>query len=493
MFAYVVSCFALVAGAQDFTTSYKPLGSYRPAKLLVKSIGDSYDISIKTLSEHKSSEVKKEIKKSITELRKDFIQLDSLHQIMDSDNLTAYMRGIVKRIQEKNPSIADRKFKLFTYRTLVPNASSHGGGLLLINLDMIQKLSSEAQLAFVIGHEIGHDVLNHVMDGIVKRAQYLDDMDFKQELKRLKYLTYNSNKEIENLYLRVMARFGEHSRENETQADSISLMLCHNAGYSAYASVISVGKLDSLDEPLYSDSIAFHANFDFKECAFKREWLKAEDNDLGGNLDSIYKIPDSLKTHPDCKLRADNLRALIRAKKFSDDSLAPDTASGYDPFRKIAQFEAVETSMNGSYYSQALFDALQLRTHFPENLYLKCAISNSLFELYEAEKNHRFSEVCDFPNKEFSKEYRELLVFLHNISLASLKKVCIVYYNNNISDHVEYEFASYLGLVVRGSDMGQEDFQASISNFIAKNKNSRYSKLLESKKKEKEPSKPKHK
>ena len=49
------------------------------------------------------------------------------------------------------------------------NASNWGGGVIFVNSGVFRHLESEAQLAYVMGHEMGHQLKGHVSAGKSKR------------------------------------------------------------------------------------------------------------------------------------------------------------------------------------------------------------------------------------------------------------------------------------------------------------------------------------
>ncbi len=57
-------------------------------------------------------------------------------------------------------------WQIFVLDTLEPNAFSSGGGIVFLTRGLIRQLSSEAELAAVISHEMSHQLLGHTTDAI---------------------------------------------------------------------------------------------------------------------------------------------------------------------------------------------------------------------------------------------------------------------------------------------------------------------------------------
>ncbi len=345
IFFFFWACFVVASiehsVAQDFSKDYSPARNFAPNKETKNKITSAYTETSKKLeAEIKGKKVKKSILTSIKDMSDNFLSLDSLSLIMDSDTITTYLRKITENIQAKNPLLAGRNFKLFTYRTTIPNASSRGENILFINLDIIYKLNSEPELAFIICHEISHDVLNHVIDGLKKRSELFYDPAMQKKIKQIDKMEFNRLAESRSLIAKFLSKYTEHSRENETQADSLGLLFFYNAGYSPADAVTAMGQLDSIDKPVYSKKIDFKKYFNSAKFTFKDEWLKPDNGtaDLGGNLDSLEKTPDSLKTHPDCALRVKSMNNLIAQNKLS--SRDPFSVGNYS-FYKNKSFSGI--------------------------------------------------------------------------------------------------------------------------------------------------------
>jgi predicted Zn-dependent protease len=74
--------------------------------------------------------------------------------------LQDYMQMVGTRVARNTP-IADWDFKFFVLDDDSLNAFTIGGGYVYVHRGLLPYLNSEAQLACVLGHEIGHDVARH--------------------------------------------------------------------------------------------------------------------------------------------------------------------------------------------------------------------------------------------------------------------------------------------------------------------------------------------
>ncbi len=83
---------------------------------------------------------------------------------IEDEKTTYYFQTIAARLERGLPSYATRSYSVTVLATSTPMAASVGGGYLLISKGMIGLLRNEAELAFVLGHEIAHDIRQNSRD-----------------------------------------------------------------------------------------------------------------------------------------------------------------------------------------------------------------------------------------------------------------------------------------------------------------------------------------
>jgi predicted Zn-dependent protease len=67
---------------------------------------------------------------------------------------------LLERVKSET-SVKDYPFKIIINKNKTPNAFMYAGGIMVIHDSLIKQLGSENELAFVIGHEIGHFYHRH--------------------------------------------------------------------------------------------------------------------------------------------------------------------------------------------------------------------------------------------------------------------------------------------------------------------------------------------
>ena len=114
------------------------------------------------------------------------------------------------------------EYEFFIVADPTPNASAFPGGKIFINTGMLQLISSEAELAGILSHEIAHSVLSH------------------------------SFQDMANKSLTSLIPFGDFvdadfSRAQEKQADILATRVLASAGYSADGLYNIMAKLKQLE------------------------------------------------------------------------------------------------------------------------------------------------------------------------------------------------------------------------------------------------------
>lgn len=166
------------------------------------------------------------------ELHEQFVEKGSLY---DDEELQAYVNKIGQRLVE-NSGAADLEFTFHVIDSPDINAFALPGGYIYINRGLLAYLNSEAQLAGVLGHEIGHITARH--HGRRKTASVTNTALAVTVL----VLTGSGGlAEVSNMYgAELISGYG---RDMELEADSLGARYMHASGYDPDALLELIGVL----------------------------------------------------------------------------------------------------------------------------------------------------------------------------------------------------------------------------------------------------------
>lgn len=190
--------------------------------------------------------------------------------------LQNYLNQILDEIISKNQILNKEDYYLLLSRKTIPNAYTTGDGTIVVYMDLLRRFNNEAELAFILGHEIAHNFFNHAMQGIDNRILFFNDKNTKDYINTIKRSVYNKNKMIDEFLLKYAFNRNKHGRMFEMDCDSFSIELLKNTKYNPYAAVNALEILDSVDSKLFNSTLAFKESLNFENYPFKSSWEISE-------------------------------------------------------------------------------------------------------------------------------------------------------------------------------------------------------------------------
>lgn len=332
-----------------------------------------------------------------------------------------YLQLIVKKIIAANPELQHTDARVVFTRDDWPNAVSMGDGSIAINGGLFIFLINEAELAFVICHELSHYYLDHANKSIQKIVELYNSDQFKSQIKRLSKQEYGAGKEYDEL-MKTMA-FGSrrHSRENEAEADRQAFHFLKNTGYDCNGITTCLQLLNEVDDSSVYKPFVVDAVFNFDEYTFKKKWIQKESVLFGamtGDASPLtQKEKDSLKTHPDCALRIsllkDSINKIPAGKNFLvDEALFFRLKKDFFPEITEQEFKN-ENLIRNLYYSLLM---LENGDYTSVAIY---SIVRDLNILFEKQKSHKLGDI-EKESRNYSSDYNLLLRMVDRLRLEEL-------------------------------------------------------------------------
>lgn len=308
-------------------------------------------------------------------------------EVYFNDEVSTYLSTIVDTLLREEPELR-QKITVYATRISIPNASCWRDGTIFFNLPLLTYLESEAQVAFILAHEIAHYRKQHVLN------QYRKVQEVKGEV-------FRRQQDAEAI-LEVL-RF---SREQESEADLLGFDLILRSPYDPGQALDALETMQKVDAPAEGEILDLPELFGLPDfapldsCACNTARIRGKVTEkityklsTSGEFESgqseSQDAPeedepddDELATHPDLETRIESL-----VKKLVEIGSIDTRASfllGEERFRKIqdiAYFEHIEKMFQRADYMHSLYGSLRMLSYFPDNQYLHEMAAKSLYWL----------------------------------------------------------------------------------------------------------------
>lgn len=312
-----------------------------------------------------------------------------------NDELTAYVNKVADKLLANQPEIRS-KVNFYVTRSQVPNAFAWRDGSLFINIGLLNYLENEAQLAFIMSHEIEHFLAEHAL------LRYKKNKDIEKDIFK--------RKDEEESIMKML----KYSRENELDADEGGFSIYLKSDYDPREAVRALELLGMMDDDKYADQLDLIALLSTEAMQVDSSWIctdeeveldtekdskrkkrrdrntvkhqyeESDDEDEEEEYEDMAEEEDDedldpFSTHPSVKKRTKEMTEAI--SKLSDTTGATYLVgeAEFKKIKNIVSFEIVNEYRKDADYFRSLYEALQLQKQYPDNLFLKETIARNLF------------------------------------------------------------------------------------------------------------------
>ncbi|MBO4581103.1 MAG: M48 family metallopeptidase [Bacteroidales bacterium] len=260
-------------------------------------------------------------------------------RILYGTPLNKYVDAIAETLLAGHPQLAGQ-IHCFVSLSADVNAYAFQNGIIIVNMGLIAQVSNEAELAFVLSHEIAH-ISEHHKHMVVKRSS--------RDNYIAKYLKYH-----------------QYSREHENEADSVGLMKFYI--HTEYSCDI----LDGVYDVLKYASLPFD-NIPYPRTEVETDFYHFPDNYFLTNVSPVSDfsgVTDTLSTHPNLEKRRIVAKAL--AASFSDANRKRFIQSEelFKEMNKQAKLICVDIFLQEHQYDKALYNSFVLKRQYPDEAVL---------------------------------------------------------------------------------------------------------------------------
>ena len=373
-------------------------------------------------------------------------------KVLFGDTVTNYVNRVADNVLINQPELRG-KLRFYCLKSSEVNAFSTNQGIIFVTLGLIAQLENEAQLAFVLSHEIAHYERHHTMN------EYLENRKIFNQQDGYKYNTYDDQIRTASSY----------SKDLELEADSLGLIRLGKTGYDCNEAISSFFVLQFSDLP-------------FEDFEFNPDFLENPVMKLPKDLflDSVRPInlendaeDDSYSSHPNIATRRKMLEASLDRMTGCGNQKFASTPAEFYTIRKICRFETVRIMLNRRDYCAAFYNTYILQKEDSTSIYLATCLGKSLYGMAKYKNHGQFSDVSEYYGKKEGNQQQVYHLF-GTLDATQLNLIALRYlYNLSKQD------SSYTIVAMR-NDLAEEAVRMNDVHFTDMKKN--YTIFLEVKK-----------
>ena len=373
---YFVLCFALLYSSLSIAqTDFSDFTGISSDGSLPPDFLDSWADKYQQRLEGKENSDKEDLSLVTEFWQEQYRYIDAMIQagkFSFGDEITLYLNQIADHILENDPELRSQ-IRVYLFKSPSVNAFSIADGIIVLNTGLIAHVKSEAELAFVISHEIAHYKEQHVFESFLK-AKAEDYSGW-----------FNPSENPIKRFDKMMAR----TREHEFEADLKGLEIYKNSPYRLEA-------IDTAFTTLHESYVSYGrktVGADF----LATEQFKMPPVFFRDEVDPIEKEEDyfdETHNHPNIASRRAVLDSVLGGAKDVGSYFVLG-AEKFEEIRELARFELVREKVIYGWYASALYDIYVLRDEYPDNKFLDLAEVRALFGLASFKAVDRISDVAE--------------------------------------------------------------------------------------------------
>lgn len=372
-------------------------------------------------------------------------------KVFFGDTITNYCQSVLNKLLKNEPELKNQ-LRVYTVKTPIVNAAATANGIIFINLGLIAQLETEAQLAFILAHELVHYKNGHVLDQYIEEERILDNPS---------YFGYSSEDE-------KLTQLSNYSKSQEFEADEQGFeKYFTKTGYNTQApfEVLDILQYAYLpvDEVVFEKSIFESGSYELPKSLFLKEVAK---------IKAVDDYDDENSSHPNLLKRRKKLNRI--SKKYIGQNYIISEPL-FLHCRKIARYELSRLYLINREYVPAIYNSfLSLQTD-RTNRYHRLTIAKALNGLTVYESKSDLSDVLE-SYEEIEGESQQVYHLIENLGEGELSVLNLNYCLRLKRDFpedliIEALYKSALKLLVFDNQFRLDDFHTLSKDSLVKNAN----------------------
>lgn len=364
-------------------------------------------------------------------------------KILYGDVLTQYVNKVADVILSDDLELR-KKLRFYVIKSAQVNAYSTNQGIVFITVGLLSQIESEAQLAYILCHEIAHYTEKHNLESYITNREI---MSGKGDYKKL------------DLDERVNEVFN-YSKENELDADKLGYKRYKKTKYSneeiingfdmLFYSYLPWNEIDwNLKELQDSNFIFPTSNFKFKKSEISSE---EDEND------------EENSSHPNIKKRKEELNFLIEVDNDIDSLLYIVGEDEFNIVQQQARIELFFILLNQAQYEKAYYCSYIYKKVYQDSIFSETIANYALYSISSIKSTFKYTgndkmKVVKYKKKNISEDegaYFKVKQFFKKISAKEMSVVAVRQSWQTFSKNKNNEFLKSI-------------FISSVYNLVAKN------------------------
>lgn len=329
-----------------------------------------YKKQVKELTDKKSKTKNKKNKKQFL-LESNFAVDDILQSgmVLFNDPATVYVNEVLKNLPFDDRKLVRKKPRAYVLNSGAVNAFATDQGIIFVTLGLLANLENEAQLAFILAHELVHVKHQHAVDKFIKSK------DIDKESRNINKVAVDRNMFKKSMY----------SRHLEEEADEEGLALFLKSDYDP-------------EVILNTFKILYYSYLPFDEVEMKRSIFEDQHYILPKKLwlDTLNTISPMVEDAEEEK-KSSHPSSSKRMAKLKDKIVGLDNAgkkafilpkNRFSTIQKRAKYQIPFLNLYAENFAEAIYTSHLMLQEFPDDLELKKVIAKSLYMVAKY-KNHK--------------------------------------------------------------------------------------------------------
>ena len=307
--------------------------------------------------------------------------------VLFNDPATIYVNKVLDQLPDKRSRRQTTKPKAYVLNSPAVNAFATDQGYIFVTLGLLANLENEAQLAFILSHELIHVYHGHSID------KFSHSKNINREKK-----SFNFNKNKNNLSV-DQKLFNEslYSKRMEEEADADGYKMFKETKYDGSTlpnvfRILYYSYLPFEDKP-FERSFFEDANYSFPNTL----WL-SEVNDI----EPMETKDDKHSSHPASAKRLSKIEQKIQSDNSDAKKLFIVGEDQFNNIQQKARYQIPFLNLYNNNFPEAIYTSYLLSAENPKDVELKKVVGKSL---YMHAKYLNYAEQNDL---NYSDNYREV-------------------------------------------------------------------------------------